>query len=72
MGYRGWYQSTKSIDAGTMESTPEQMEENRQSAVDAECVQRFGPVLAVLGTILWAYGDLAANTVMRNLSSLVR
>jgi len=72
MGYKGWYQSTKSIEAGSFPPTPAQIEENRQSAIDAECVQRFGPVLAVLGTILWAYGDLAANAIMKSLSSIVR
>jgi hypothetical protein len=72
MGYMGWYQYTKTIDAGSFVPTPEQIDENRQSAVDAKCVQLFGPVLAVLGTILWAYGDLAANAVMRTLCSLAR
>jgi hypothetical protein len=72
MGYGGWFQSTRFLDQGTFETTPEQAEENRQSALDAKCVQLFRPVLAVLGTILWAYGDLAANGIIRSLCSLVR
>ena len=66
MGYRAWYQSSKIIDSGHFEPTPEELEENRQSAIDARCVQLLGPVLAVLGTILWAYGDLAANAVIKS------
>ena len=72
VGYSRWYQSTKIIDCGTFETTPEQLEEIRQSGIDAKCVQLYGPVLAVLGTALWAYGDLAANAIMRSLGSLIR
>lgn len=69
-GYRAWYQSTKTIDPGHFPPTTEEVEEERQSAIDANCVQRLGPVLAVLGTTLWAYGDLLANVVIRSLSSV--
>lgn len=72
IGYKAWYQSTKIMDSGSFETTPEQTEGIRQSAVDAKCVQQFGPVLAVLGTILWAYGDLAANAVIKSLCPVVR
>jgi hypothetical protein len=66
MGYGAWYQTSKIIDSGHFVSTPEELEENRQSAIDASCIQLFGPVLAVLGTILWAYGDLAANAIIKS------
>lgn len=69
-GYDAWYQSTRTIDLGTMESLPEQIEDNRQSELDARCVQWYGPTLAVLGTILWAYGDMGANAVIKGLCSL--
>jgi hypothetical protein len=69
MGYRAWYQSSKTIDGGNFVPTPDEIEEGRQSAIDARCFQLFGPVLAVLGTILWAYGDLAANAVIKSLCS---
>jgi hypothetical protein len=65
MGYGAWYRSSKIIDGGHFVPTAEEIEEDRQSAIDARCVQVFGPVLAVLGTILWAYGDLAANAVIK-------
>jgi hypothetical protein len=65
MGYAAWYRSSKIIDSGDFVPTAEEIEEDRQSAVDARCVQVFGPALAVLGTILWAYGDLAANAIIK-------
>jgi Na+/glutamate symporter len=65
MGYKMWYQSTRTIDAGTFETTPDQVEEIKQNAIDANCVQVLGPLLAALGTLLWAYGDLAANLIMK-------
>lgn len=69
MGYGAWYQSSKSIDSGHFPPTTEEIAENRQSAIDAKCVQLFGPMLAVLGTVLWAYGDLAANAIIKSLCS---
>lgn len=65
MGYRKWYESTRTIDVGSFETMPEQDEEIRQNAIDAKCVQVLGPLLAVLGTLLWAYGDLAANAILK-------
>ena len=57
MGYADWYQSTTVLDGGSFKPTPEDLEEAQQTAIDAKCVQLFGPVLAILGTVLWAYGD---------------
>jgi hypothetical protein len=67
MGYADWYQSTTVIDGGSFEPTPTELEEARQTAIDAKCVQLFGPVLAIVGTVLWAYGDLVTNVVMKHL-----
>ena len=67
MGYRKWYQATRIIDGGHFVQSAEDIEEEQQSAIDARCVQVLGPVVAVLGTILWAYGDLAANQIIRSL-----
>jgi hypothetical protein len=67
MGYAEWYRSTTVIDGGSFKPTPEELEEVRQSAIDAWSVQLFGPALAILGTVLWAYGDLIANIVLKHL-----
>ena len=65
VGYKNWYQSTKTIDGGSFKPTAEEIEEGRQSDIDARCVQIFGPWLAIFGTLLWAYGDLLANIVIK-------
>lgn len=65
VGYRNWYQSTKTIDGGSFKPTAEEIEEGRQSDIDALCVQILGPCLAILGTLLWAYGDLLATIVIK-------
>jgi hypothetical protein len=57
-GYKKWHESTMTMDSGEFSPTPEQTEENEQNNIDAKCVQVYGPMLAALGTILWAYGDL--------------
>ncbi len=65
LGYRSWYQFSQTIDGGSFVPTTEERERERQNGIDANCVQVFGPLLALLGTVLWAYGDLAANAVMK-------
>jgi hypothetical protein len=65
VGYRNWYLSTKTIDGGSFKPTAEEIEEGRQSDIDALCVQILGPCLAILGTLLWAYGDLLATIVIK-------
>jgi hypothetical protein len=67
VGYTAWYQSRRTIDCGTFPATPQQEEENRQRRTDENCVQLYGPTLAVFGTILWAYGDLLIASVAKNL-----
>jgi hypothetical protein len=62
-GCRNWYLSTKVMDCGQFPPTSEELEEEQQANIDARCVQLFGPILAVFGTILWAYGDLIANAL---------
>ena len=71
MGYEAWYQSTRIIDDGNFVPTSEDIEKEQQSSTDARCVQKIGPTFAVLGTILWAYGDLIANAVIKSLCSVV-
>jgi hypothetical protein len=71
MGYGAWRESSKIIDGGHFVQTPEEIEENRQSDIDAACVQLHGPILAVFGTLLWAYGDLVANWAIKCLCSFL-
>lgn len=66
-GYTRWYESTRTIDSGTWETAPDQDEEIRQIATDARCVQLYGPALAAMGTILWAYGELIPEAVIKTI-----
>lgn len=58
LGYRKWYESTRKFDGGEFEASPNEIESDKQSELDARSVQILGPLLAVSGTLLWAYGDL--------------
>jgi hypothetical protein len=65
-GYAHWYESTKHIDYGTLgPPNAEEAEAERQTELDARCVQLTGPSIALLGTLLWAYGDLGADAISR-------
>lgn len=65
MGYKNWYEASRTINGGSFVPTPEEIEEDRQNAIDARCLQIYGPILALLGTVLWAYGDLAGKWVLK-------
>ena len=57
MGFSEWYRSMSVIDCGHLEPTPEEIEAERQSNLDATA-SRIGVYMAVIGTLVWAYGDL--------------
>jgi hypothetical protein len=62
VGYEEWRLKSRIIDGATFdEATPEEKEEMLQDELDARCVQVFGPLLGVAGTLLWAYGSLLYN-----------
>jgi hypothetical protein len=69
-GYRLWYESTKLIDHGTLSPTPSEIHAEQENELDARCVQIIGPGLAILGTLLWAYGDAAAACLSRAAATL--
>ncbi len=60
-GYTAWFASTRVVGGGGFEPTPAEIEEDRQSAVDATCIQIIGPTLIIAGTVLWGYGDLLGH-----------
>lgn len=57
MNLAQWIKITSTIDGGHAAPTPEEVEASRQSKLDAIAAQ-WGLILAFLGTLLWAYGDL--------------
>ena len=58
-GFAAWLESTRVIDGGHVIPTPEEIEAEKQEAMDALSTQRIGPTLAVIGTLMAGYGDLA-------------
>ena len=57
MGLEEWVRDLSTIDGGHIIPTPEEVEANRQAKTDARAVS-CGAILAVFGTLVWAYGDL--------------
>lgn len=57
MGRVGWISYQATIDGGHIPPTPEEVEADRQSELDARAAQ-IGTFMAVAGTLIWAYGDL--------------
>lgn len=57
MGFAEWLRSQRIIDCGHIVPTPEEIEEERQSTIDATA-SKLGVYMALAGTLVWAYGDL--------------
>ncbi|MBI3100103.1 MAG: hypothetical protein HYY98_00885 [Burkholderiales bacterium] len=57
MGFSEWFRSLNVIDGGHFELTPEEIEAERQSRLDATA-SHVGVYMALVGTVVWAYGDL--------------
>jgi hypothetical protein len=57
MGLIEWVKEQSVIDGGHVPPTPEEVEEKRQTKLGATATQ-IGAAMAVVGTLIWAYGDL--------------
>jgi hypothetical protein len=57
LGLTEWFRSQSEIDGGRFVATPEDIEADWQTKLDAK-VNIIGVVMAVVGTLIWAYGDL--------------
>ncbi len=57
LGFAEWFRSLHIIDCGHLEPTPEEIEAERQSKLDATA-SHIGVCMALIGTVVWAYGDL--------------
>jgi len=58
MGVSGWIQSQKVIDCGSLDPSAEEREADDQRTEDSSAFT-IGVVMSILGTLIWAYGDLA-------------
>ena len=57
MKFADWLRSLTVIDGGGFESTEMEIEEERQTTLDAKA-SKIGWRMVLVGTIIWAYGDL--------------
>lgn len=56
-GFAEWVRSMHVFDCGSLDPTPAEIEEERQEKLDATA-SHIGVYMALIGTIVWAYGDL--------------
>lgn len=57
IGVNGWIQSQKVNNLGSIIATPEEIKEDTQKTHDANAL-KIGVYMSVVGTLIWAYGDL--------------
>jgi hypothetical protein len=57
MGLKDWLISLATADGGHFAPTPEEIETDHQAHLDGRAVQ-LGIIMAIIGTFIWAYGDL--------------
>ncbi len=57
MGIADWLTYTATIDGGHVTPTDEERKAEHQASLDAKAAA-IGACMAILGTIIWAYGDL--------------
>ena len=60
LGIKEWIKEQNTIDGGSFEPTSKEIEADRQSNLD-NAASQIGAVLAILGTIIWGYGDLVGR-----------
>ncbi|MGY2259282.1 hypothetical protein [Pseudomonas sp. SDO55104_S430] len=57
MGLTEWLRTQSIIDYGHLIPTEEETEADRQTTLDGSA-SKLGITLAIIGTLVWAYGDL--------------
>lgn len=60
MGLDGWLESQSVIDGGHVVPTPEEIKADHQAQLDGKASQT-GIIMAIVGTLIWAYGDLVGG-----------
>ncbi|CAN7659635.1 hypothetical protein [Pseudomonas sp. LjRoot263] len=60
MGLVDWLQSQSVIDYGHLVATAEEIEADRQAKIDGSA-SKLGVSMAIVGTLIWAYGDLVGG-----------
>ena len=57
LGLAGFIEHTLTLDDGTVQPTPEEIEAQRQRVLDGRAL-KHGTWLVITGTLIWAYGEL--------------
>jgi hypothetical protein len=60
MGLTEWLRSQSSIDGGNFNPTAAEIESDRQVKIDGSA-SMCGIYMAIVGTLIWAYGDLVGG-----------
>ena len=60
LGVQGLYRAQHTIDGGHFIPTPEDIAKRNQQWLDAQS-SHFGFWFIIIGTVIWAYGDLIGN-----------
>lgn len=57
LGFDEWFRSESVINGGSFDPSAEEIEEGRQGRLDARA-SSIGIYMAIIGAIIWGYGDL--------------
>jgi hypothetical protein len=60
MGLANWLQIQSIIDCGHVIATAVEIEADRQAKIDGSA-SKLGVSMAIIGTLVWAYGDLVGG-----------
>ena len=63
MGLTNWLQSQSIIDCGHLVPIAEEIEAEHQAKIDGSA-SMLGVSMAIVGTLIWAYGDLVGNLLI--------
>jgi hypothetical protein len=60
IGFAQWHKALRIINGGNFEPTHEEIEEDKQSELDARA-SKVGFLMTWAGTLIWGYGDLLGD-----------
>jgi hypothetical protein len=62
LGPYEFYQSSKIIDCGNFEPTPQEIKESREAQLDTSALH-YGSFLVIVGTLISGYGDWIMESI---------
>jgi hypothetical protein len=58
LGFKAWVKKISTVDAGNIEKSAQEIQEEYQNFVECKTIQLLCPLLSMIGLILITYGDL--------------